>query len=227
MEHVLAQDHRKAIIAAAISVMSRDGVAAASTRRVAAEASVPQSTIHYVFGTKTQLYRAVMETVAARLVRALSEASRSRDWNDRVSNSYEAIWDVIAADPQAALLVVELTTWALRDPELRVLATELHQAYFRVAQDAVDSLRTSADRPFRMAAEEMASLSVAAINGLILTFLVHGDRERARRELRHLVAAVTQYDLAVDAPAGSSGAPSSGAAAAGGGQTAVTSSPAG
>jgi AcrR family transcriptional regulator len=202
VEHVLAEDHRKAIIAAAIKLMSREGVAAASTRRVAAEAGVPQSTIHYVFGTKTQLYRAVIETVAARLVRALGAVSSNDAWAEQVTGTFDAIFEVIADDPLAALLVVELTTWALRDPDLRDLASDLHRAYHRVAEEAVTDLRQNAgDRTFRLPSDEMAAISVAAINGIIMTFLVHGDRERSRRELRRLATAMTRFDLEATVPA--------------------------
>lgn len=188
--------------------MSREGVAAASTRRVAAEAGVPQSMIHYVFGKKNQLIRAVVETVSARLIRALSEVPPTPDWEDQIHDTVESVWDIVAADPAAALFVMELMAWALRDPELRDLADDLHRVYYLTANDAVRRLRQANSRTsFRLDSEEMASLCVCAINGLIVTFLVHGDRERSRRELVHLIGALTQYDVSGPAPVDSSGAP--------------------
>ncbi len=188
--------------------MSREGVAAASTRRVATEAGVPLSMIHYVFGKKNQLFRAVVETVSARLIRALSEVTPAPDWDDHVFDTIESVWDVVAADPAAALFVMELMAWALRDPELRDLADDLHRVYYLAAGDAVQQLRrTNPQTSFRLSSEEMASLCVVAINGLIVTFLVHGDRERSRRELAHLIAALTRYDMGSPAPVDGSGVP--------------------
>ena len=60
MPRALAAQHRSAIVNAAIRLMAREGVAAASTRRIAAEAGVAQATIHYVFGSKTELQLAAL-----------------------------------------------------------------------------------------------------------------------------------------------------------------------
>ncbi len=52
---------REAILAAAQIVLQRDGFANLSTRRVAAEAGVPLSQIHYHFGCKDELILALLD----------------------------------------------------------------------------------------------------------------------------------------------------------------------
>jgi len=47
---------------------STRAIAAASTRAIAAELGVAQATVHYTFGTKEDLYRAVMEQLTHDLV---------------------------------------------------------------------------------------------------------------------------------------------------------------
>ncbi|NUP01767.1 MAG: TetR family transcriptional regulator, partial [Nonomuraea sp.] len=47
MAHVSAAERRPQLIRAAIAVMRRDGVAAASTRAIAAELGIAQATVHY------------------------------------------------------------------------------------------------------------------------------------------------------------------------------------
>src|SRR4051794_20807284 len=114
MSRVLAAEHRRAIVAATIRLMQREGVAAATTRRVAAEAGVAQATIHYVFGTKTELYRAVLETVSENLVRAVDAGLVPHaDWTQDVAVASGAVWEIVAADSSTALMLVELTTTAL------------------------------------------------------------------------------------------------------------------
>lgn len=192
MSRVLAAEHRRAIVAATIRLMQREGVAAASTRRVAAEAGVAQATIHYVFGTKTELYRAVLETASANLVRAVEAALAPHpDWTEDVTVASRAVWDIAEADSSTALLLVELTTTALRDPDLRDLAEGLYDSYHRLAEDAARTIVERSDRELRVSVEEVARLAVGGLNGIVLSFLVHRDGDRARRDVENLAYALT------------------------------------
>ena len=61
--YVKADVRRAQLIAAAREVLERDGMAGATLRAVAAQAGVPLGTVHYIFATKEQLLRAVLEDV--------------------------------------------------------------------------------------------------------------------------------------------------------------------
>jgi AcrR family transcriptional regulator len=192
MARVMASEHRRSLVAAAIRVMTREGVAAASTRRVAAEADVAQATIHYVFGTKTELYRAVIEEATDNLVRAVEEGLAPRaQWNEEVSAAAGGAWGVIESNPDIALLLLELTAYALREPDLNDLAARLYESYQGLAERAVAALAERADSELRLPVEDVARLVVAGINGLAMSYLVHGDRARSRQDLGHLVEALT------------------------------------
>jgi AcrR family transcriptional regulator len=192
MARVMASQHRRSLVAAAIRVMTRDGVTAASTRRVAAEAGVAQATIHYVFGTKTELYRAVIEAANDNLVRAVEEGlAPQAQWSEEVSAAAGGVWGVIESNPDISLLLLELTAYALREPDLKDLAERLYESYQRLAEKAVTALSERSERARRLPVEEVAGLVVAGINGLAISHLVHGDRERSRRDLGNLMDALT------------------------------------
>ena len=192
MSRVLAAEHRSAIVAAAIRLMAREGVGAASTRRVAAEAGVAQATIHYVFGTKTELYRGVLEAVSTNLVRAVEAGlEQQSQWAEQAEGAARAVWEITEADPSTALLLVELTAYALRHEQLRDLAEGLYDSYHRLAEDVVGTWIAASDRELRIPLEEVARLAVAGLNGVVLSYLVHGDRDRSRRDLENLVASLT------------------------------------
>ncbi len=53
------------------------------------------------------------------------------------------------------------------------------------------ALSERAERERRLPVAEVARLAVAGLNGLALSHLVHGDRERSRRDLENLVDALT------------------------------------
>src|SRR5579863_801093 len=59
---------REEILAAARTVLNRDGAGRLSTRSVATEAGVNQSLIHYHFGTREGLLLAVVEQMTAELI---------------------------------------------------------------------------------------------------------------------------------------------------------------
>ena len=191
MSRVLAAEHRRAIVAATIRLMQREGVAAASTRRVAAEAGVAQATIHYVFGTKTELYRAVLETASENLVRAVEAGLAPHPhWTEDAAVASGAVWDIVASDTSTALLLVELTTTALRDPDLRDLADGLYDSYHHIAENAVRTIIERSNHELRVSVEEVARLAVGGLNGIILSFLVHRDDHRARRDIENLAYAL-------------------------------------
>jgi AcrR family transcriptional regulator len=192
MSPVQAAEHRSAIVAATIRLMVREGISAASTRRVAAEAGVNQATIHYVFGSKTELYRAVIEAVTSRLVQAVEAGLAPHPhWTEDAAVASAAVWEMVETDSATALLLIELTAYALRDPDLRDLAEGLHGSYHRLAENAVGVLVERSDAELRIPVEEVARLAVGGLNGLVLSFLVHGDRERSRRDLENLVDSLT------------------------------------
>jgi AcrR family transcriptional regulator len=192
MSRVMASQHRRSLVAAAIRVMTREGVTAASTRRIAAEAGVAQATIHYVFGTKTELYRAVIEEATDNLVLAVEQGlAPQAQWHEQVSGAVGGAWSVIETNPDIALLLLELTVYALREPDLKDVAERLYESYQGLAERAGTALTERSQREQRLPVDEVARLAVAALNGLAISHLVHGDRERSRRDLDNLVDALT------------------------------------
>ncbi|WP_373559169.1 TetR/AcrR family transcriptional regulator [Streptomyces sp. SA15] len=75
MAYVSAAERRPQLTKAAIDLMSREGVAAGSTRAIAAELGVAQATVHYTFGTKEGLYQAVLEQLTENLVVQVERAA--------------------------------------------------------------------------------------------------------------------------------------------------------
>ncbi len=192
MSRVMASQHRRSLVAAAIRVMTQEGVTAASTRRIAAEAGVAQATIHYVFGTKTELYRAVIEEATDNLVLAVEEGlAPQAQWHEEVSGAVGGAWSVIETNPDIALLLLELTVYALREPDLKDVAERLYASYQDLAERAVTALTERAERDRRLPVDEIGRLAVAGLNGLAISHMVHDDRERSRRDLDNLVDALT------------------------------------
>ena len=87
---------RRAILDAAVESFAASGFTGATTRQVAARAGVNVATLHYHFGSKEKLYRAVLDAVAREDVPLLA---RGETPAERLSSTVETLWDLGAAHP--------------------------------------------------------------------------------------------------------------------------------
>jgi AcrR family transcriptional regulator len=196
-----ADAQRAVIVRAAVEVMRRDGLAAATTRRIAAEAGVNHAMIHYFFGTKQDLLRAVIDGVRYRTVQAVQAGVAApaadgpgRDVGELATDVTAAVWAFVEQRLSSYLFVIELTVHAMRTPDLRHLADQVIGSYQQVAEDAVRSVRTRAPYLARYPVEDMASMIVDVFHGVAFRLIVDGDRERGQRDLRRLLTALLVAD---------------------------------
>jgi TetR/AcrR family transcriptional regulator len=73
MDSDARRDSTAAILAAAERVFARGGFGAARMAEIAAEAELPKANLHYYFGTKERLYRAVLERILTQWLDAAAE----------------------------------------------------------------------------------------------------------------------------------------------------------
>ncbi|MGA7992991.1 MAG: TetR/AcrR family transcriptional regulator, partial [Thermoanaerobaculia bacterium] len=81
---------RREILKAAEESFAASGFVGATTRQVAARAGVNVATLHYHFGNKERLYRAVLEAAVSGGVAPTSNGSTPAD---RLSSLVEALWN--------------------------------------------------------------------------------------------------------------------------------------
>ena len=197
-----SDERRSAIIAAAIRVLAREGIAEATTRKIATEAGVNQAMLGYYFGSKDDLLLAVLQE----MMRATKEVVRETavvkgSLRDAIADSLKAFWEHVETAPELQIMQYELTLYAIRHPESAWLAKQQYDGYCAVVealfQDAYTSTQQTCPIPFA----EIARFVVSGLDGLILQFISDRDTGRAQRDLDHLIAAVlalTQPHPAVD-----------------------------
>jgi TetR/AcrR family transcriptional regulator, regulator of biofilm formation and stress response len=99
MPYVEASVRSRQFVAAARRVMTRDGVASASLRAVAAESDVPLGTLQYVFPSKERLLRAVIEDVVDEIARLLSESvDVERGLAHAIRQGLTAVWTQLVTE---------------------------------------------------------------------------------------------------------------------------------
>jgi AcrR family transcriptional regulator len=192
--HVSAAERRPQLIRAAIDVMIRDGVAAGSTRAIAAELGIAQAMVHYVYGSKDELFRAVIEQlttdVSAR-VRDRVETPPDADFRTAVAAYARGLWQTVAEQPEVYQLLQELAVTGLRSPSLRTTISQ----YQRQLDAAFEhTFRTAAARTGTAPVRPIADVSrffFASLDGLLAQRLSRGPDDADERTLNDLVAATT------------------------------------
>ncbi|MGP4022150.1 TetR/AcrR family transcriptional regulator [Actinomadura sp. 3N407] len=195
MAHVPAAERRPQLVEAAIDLMARKGVEAGSTRAIAAELGVAQATVHYTFGTKRDLYGAVIEQLAAEMIDRVCTAAPdeaapgAEGFAESVRIMAWALWDTYAERPGRYALYNELTTYGLRDPDIREALRKHQHAMERTAADLVTGLAEQTGVALATGAEALGRFFLNAFDGLAMRHLIVGD-DAYRADLDRLIAAV-------------------------------------
>jgi AcrR family transcriptional regulator len=130
MTRLSLEARRRHFIDAAIQVLANEGVARATTRRIAEVANVPLAGLHYCFKTKEELFEAVVE---ASMAGGLDWAGRDVEPGIGLHRAVEVmlrghlVW--IHENLSMVQAQFELTHWALRSPAYRHLAQREGRTY--------------------------------------------------------------------------------------------------
>ncbi|MYS88687.1 MULTISPECIES: TetR/AcrR family transcriptional regulator [Streptomyces] len=191
MAHVSVAERRPQLIKAAIDLMAREGVAAGSTRAIAAELGVAQATVHYTFGTKEDLYRAVMEQLTQDLVAQVEQAAPTdAGFEDTVVTLAEALWHTVLEQPGSYQLLTELSLFALRTPHLQDALQGHYRGISAVTAKLISEAAERTGHQLAQPAETIARFFLAGFDGLTMQHLTLPDEEAERACLRALISAV-------------------------------------
>jgi AcrR family transcriptional regulator len=167
---------RVALIQAALRVISREGVAAATTRAIAAEAGMSLASLHYAFESRDEL---IAYVVQEQTYAALETIQPGTDLVSTIRNALRAFLDVVAADPQRELAMFELTQYALRTPGMADAAQRQYDGYHAAAAQVVAAVGELTGHRWARPIDEMARILVTLTDGLTLRWLVDRDTDAA------------------------------------------------
>ncbi|MFF1675523.1 TetR/AcrR family transcriptional regulator [Streptomyces sp. NPDC058256] len=191
MAHVSAAERRPQLIKAAIDFMTREGVAAGSTRAIAAELGVAQATVHYTFGTKEGLYRAVMDQLTQDLVAQVEQAAPTDGgFEETVGALAAALWRTVREQPASHQLLTELMMSALRSPALREALEVHYRGVIEVTARLITEAAERTGRPLAQPVDTIARFFLAGFDGLTMQRLSLPDEEAERTCLEAFVSAV-------------------------------------
>ncbi|GAA2089134.1 hypothetical protein GCM10009840_29510 [Pseudolysinimonas kribbensis] len=190
MARIAAADRRARLAEAALTVAARDGLAAASTRAIVAEAGMPLASFHYAVPSRDELLRDVVGLVVAQEGDAagalLGDAADVRGALRDALGGYLAL---VRRDPGREQAMFELTQHALRTPGLHDLPAEQYARYHAVAAALLETGAARLGIRWAVPVADLARLVVGITDGATLAWLADRDDAAAERVL----------DLAADA----------------------------
>jgi AcrR family transcriptional regulator len=183
-------EQRASIIAATIRVLTRDGLADTTTRKIAAEANVNQATLRYYFGAKDDLLFAVLQEMM-QITRQIVQTSLPMDENlhAAIAKGLKAFWAHVEEAPELQVIQYELTMYALRHPASAWLAREQYDGYCSVIESLFQRYLEASSKTSASPLPEVARFVIGGIDGLILQFISDPNTSRARKSLDHLIVA--------------------------------------
>lgn len=187
MTRMSAAERREALTEAALRVVSREGLAQATTRAIVAEAGMSLASFHYAFASRDELIDELIGTVVARERKALAvdglaeAAEQGASLAELIEAGMMRYFEHLRDDPEHEQAMLELTQYALRSPERHPLAVAQYARYVELLVEALDAATASTGTTWRLPVEQVARVLVAFSDGLTITWLVDRDDAAAAR----------------------------------------------
>jgi len=198
---VRTTDTRTLILEAARSRLLADGYAGLSTRKVAEEAGVPLSQLHYHFGSKQGLILALFEEENQR---RLARQQRLYAEDAPLWQRYERACDYLEDDLESGYVRVlqEMIAASWSNKELGSAVRELLNGWFALLADVAREAEHQHGSLGPFTAEEMATLIGTAFIGSESLLLLGFDRDvlPIRSALRRIGVLIRQLEEGTSTP---------------------------
>jgi AcrR family transcriptional regulator len=193
--NAVATDTRAQILEAAGRRLLADGYAGLSTRKVADEAGVPLSQLHYHFGSKQGL---ILALFAEENQRRLARQTRMYAEDAPLWQRYERACDYLEGDLESGYVRVlqEMIAAGWSNAEVRDAVRELLGGWFALLADVAREAERRHGPLGPFTADEMAALIGTAFIGAEALLLLGLDRQQLpiRSALRRIGGVIRQLE---------------------------------
>lgn len=201
MPRMAVAERRRELVDAAVRVIARDGVAAATTRAVVAEAGMSLASLHYAFPSREHLIEAVIAEVTAQERRAaecglLPVATAAEvgpagppALEEVIATGLERYVDLLAERPEREQALLELALHAMRTGQRGALVAQ-YAVYQESARASLSTAALAARSRWTVPLDEVARALVMTTEGLTTVWLADRDTEAARRTARFAARAL-------------------------------------
>ncbi|MEO7124682.1 MAG: TetR/AcrR family transcriptional regulator [Nakamurella sp.] len=189
MPRIPLAERRAQLLDAAWAVMTRSGLAAATTRATCAEAGVSQGVFHYCFDSRDDMLREIaVRLVPMQITAADAAIADASDVAVAVEQALLAYWDLVEADLGAHQVLYEITVAALRSDDSHEIARLQYHRYLDGARDVLDTVAATLGVRWHRPVDVLARQVVTIVDGLTLHYIVDLDSAAARAALSAFAA---------------------------------------
>lgn len=195
-------ERRQQLIEAAVRLMSRDGIEAATLRAIAEEAGAPLSAVHYCFRDKDELVHEAVEFWLQQLVRIAADAATDGGLHATITRFAADFWQTLESDPPNVLAQLEVVVWASRGEAHLPLARSIYARYEAALSTLIQNALSQAGEESSIPPELLARGILAIIDSCSLQYFSQPDSELPRRLFNTLIDALlasAHADAAVSA----------------------------
>lgn len=179
MARMSVADRREALVGAALAVIERDGVHAATTRAIVAEAGMSLASFHYAYTSRDEL----LEAVVRRVVEGYAAASEGLEMDGPaeieplVRSAITSYVELLRADPAREQGMIELSLYSMRTPDLRAIATAQYDAYQAFVESVMERIAELTGARWKAPTSQLARMVTTMTDGLTLGYLVNRDEQ--------------------------------------------------
>ena len=197
-----APDRKEQIVSIAIGLIATGGLEGFRFQEVAREAGINNATLSYHFAGKEELVAGVMEHMSELLREGLGRpADRETTAREELRLEFEHIGALLGKQHELFTVFIELSMRATRDRSIAEGMSRLEDDWSRRLRAIVKQGRKAgAFRP-ETSTEEIASLLMAQIKGLIFQALTTGWKPKEVKRSARELALVAERWLTGDAQA--------------------------
>lgn len=198
MRRMTFDDRRAELIEAAIRVIARDGLAAATTRAIVGEAGMPQGSLFYIFASREALISAVIDHITDQeRIAALLSVEMIVDGNSSIESVLLATMDsylrMLEREPDRELALLEVATHALRHD--RAAVQRQWSTYRSAVTAGLNFVAQTMKLRWVLPVDDLAHLVTSSLDGITLSWLTDRDTNAARRDIAVLAKTFAALDV--------------------------------
>lgn len=192
-------ERREQILAVSWEVLSQVGFEKITTRRIAEAAGINIATLHYHFGSKeavlTETLRYAQDWADKQMRDAVAGAATAEE---ALTRAFAHTTKMVLTGP--GVLRFDMAVRAFRDPDARVEALKVYARYEGFVCELIEwHVRTGGTLADDLTPQTLSTFVVAMVDGVVLHYLLSGDRETAERGLNQVKNHVWQL-MKLNAP---------------------------
>ena len=195
MPRIPAAERRNALAQAALRVIAAQGVAAATTRAIAAEAGMSLASVHYAFSSREELIAFTVRSQVQAALGALAADTGAGDLEGVIRAALRGYLAHIASDPGRELAMFELAHYALRNGRDED-ARGQYEANYAAAAEVLNAVAVHMGITWTPPTPDMARIVITLTDGLSLGWLADRDTEAAERVIDFAAAALARLAVA-------------------------------